>query len=168
MTAPFDPIAIIRVLADHDVECILIGGLAAVLHGSPATTNDADIVPEPSSENLGRLAAMLRSVDARLRVDDEPDGVAFDPHPALLGSISVLDLTTRLGDLDLALRPAGLGDFDELAAAAVEFDVEGVIIRVASLDDVIRSKEAAGRAKDRATLPTLYALRDEIGRQSRD
>lgn len=164
MTAIFDPIAIIRTLAEHDVECVLIGGLAAVLHGSPATTNDADIMPEPSQTNLTRLAAALRDVDARIRVDDEPAGVPFDPHPALLASISVLDTTTMYGDLDVAMAPAGVQDYASLAGAAIEFDIDGFTILVAALDDIIRSKEAADRAEDHATLPLLHALRDEIER----
>ena len=160
MTAVFDPIALIRVLAEHHVECVLIGGLAAVLHGSPATTNDADIMPEMSSENLERVGAALRELDARIR--DGSDGVAFDPHPALLASMSVLNTTTIFGDLDLTFSPAGIDDYESLKRAATEFDVEGAPVLVASLDDIIRSKEAANRPKDHATLPILHALRDEI------
>lgn len=164
MTAPFDPIEIIRVLAEHEVECVLIGGLAGVLHGAPATTNDADIMPEASEQNLIRLSAALRGLDARLRVDSDPEGVAFDPHPALLASMSTLNTSTRFGDLDLTLSPAGIDDYESLRSAAVEFDIEGSRMLVASLDDVIRSKEAADRPKDHATLPLLRAVRDEIGR----
>jgi hypothetical protein len=165
MPAAFDPIAIIRTLADHDVDCVLVGGLGAVLHGSPATTNDADIVPEGSPDNFIRLGNALRELDARLRVVDEPDGVPFDPHPALLASMSALDTTTRHGDLDLTLAPAGIDDYAALRRTARPFDVDGSIIHVAALDDIIHSKETADRPKDRAVLPILYALRDEIARR---
>ncbi len=164
MTAAFDPIAIIHVLTEHDVDCVLIGGLAAVLHGSPATTNDADIMPEMSMENLERVSAALRTLDARLRVSSDPEGVPFVPHPALLASMSVLNTTTRFGDLDLTIAPAGIDDYESLRRASTEFDVDGSTILVASLDDIIRSKETADRAKDHATLPILRALRDEIER----
>lgn len=164
MTAPFDPISIIRVLATHDVDCVLIGGLAAVLHGSPATTNDADVMPDVSDENLARLASALQELDARLRVSSEPDGVAFEPHPALLATMTTLNTTSRFGDLDVTFSPAGVDDYESLKRAATEFDIDGSRILVASLDDIIRSKEAADRPKDHATLPLLYALRDEIGR----
>ena len=143
----------------------MVGGLAAVLHGSPATTNDADIMPELSETNLTRLATALRSLEARLRVASEPGGVEFDPHPALLASMKVLNTTTRFGDLDLTIAPAAIGDYAGVRSRAIEYDVDGVSVWVASLDDVITSKEAADRPKDHATLPILYALRDEIRRR---
>ena len=117
MPAPLDPECLFRALRDHDVDYVLIGGLAAVLHGSPAMTNDADIVPARDGRNLERLAGALRALRARLRVSDTPDGVEFDPHPALLQSMATLNLTTRCGDLDLTFSPAALDDFDALSTA---------------------------------------------------
>jgi hypothetical protein len=164
MPAPLDPECIFRALRDHAVDYVLIGGLAGVLHGSPAMTNDADIVPAKDRDNLERLANALRSLDARLRVADTPDGVPFDPHPALLESMATLNLTTSCGDLDLTFAPAALDDYAALVERSDEFDIDGVRVRVAALRDVIRSKEAAGRAKDHATLPVLHALEEEIAR----
>ena len=63
MVAPLDPECLFRVLAEHDVEYVLVGGLAGVLHGSPAMTNDADIVPSKGEGNLERLADALRALD---------------------------------------------------------------------------------------------------------
>lgn len=163
MTAPFDPQSLLTALADHRVDYVLIGGLAAVLHGSTAMTNDADIFPAPDEANLERLAGALRELGARIRAGD-PDGVDFDPHPALLKSITVLNLTTRFGDLDLAAQPTGLPDHDDVAERATTMEVGELDVLVASLDDIIRSKEAADRPKDRATLPILHALADEIER----
>lgn len=162
MPAPLDPGCIFEVLARHGVDYVLIGGLAAVIHGSPAMTNDADIVPRNTLDNLERVGEALRDLNARLRVEADPDGVAFDPHPTLLASVTTLNMTTRCGDLDLALHPAALDDYEALVAASEEFELEGQRVRVAALGDVIRSKEAAGRAKDHATLPILRALREEI------
>jgi hypothetical protein len=167
MPAPLDPECILRVLAEHKVDYVLIGGLAAVVHGSPAMTNDVDIVPRRESSNLANLAEALRSLEARLRVVDSPEGVAFDPHPALLDSMAMLNMTTRCGDLDLTFTPAGLSDYDGLAAASVLFELAGLPVKVAALSDIIRSKEAANRPKDRATLPILHALADEINRAGR-
>lgn len=164
MPAPFDPECIFRSLAHHDVDFVLIGGLAAVIRGSTAMTNDADIVPSDDPANLARLSAALEDLDARLRVAANPDGVPFEPHPALLASMNILNTTTRCGDLDLTLAPVGIGDYGDLVAHGTMFDLAGVHVRVASLADIIRSKEAAGRAKDHATLPILYALREEIER----
>jgi hypothetical protein len=165
MPAPLDPECLFRALRDHEVDYVLIGGLAAVLHGSPAMTNDADIVPARDGRNLERLAGALRALRARLRVSDTPDGVEFDPHPALLQSMATLILTTRCGDLDLTFSPAALDDFDALSTRAEIFEVSDIRIKVAALSDVIRSKEAAGRPKDHATLPILRALAEEIARR---
>jgi hypothetical protein len=163
MPAPLDPDCLFRTLAAHGVDYVLVGGLAGVLHGSSAMTNDADIVPAPDDANLARLGDALRDLDARIRVPDG-DPVAFDPHPALLHSMATLNTTTRCGDLDLAFRPAALDDYDALVAASETFDLSGQRVRVAALSDIIRSKEAAGRPKDHATLPILRALQEEIRR----
>ncbi|HMK11117.1 MAG TPA: hypothetical protein VK461_06030 [Acidimicrobiales bacterium] len=118
-------------------------------------------MPAADDANLARLADALRSLDARLRVLDDPDGLAFDPHPALLRSMAMLNLTTRCGDLDVAFSPAALDDYDELAARAEVFDIGALTVKVAALADIIRSKEAAARPKDHATLPVLRALAEE-------
>jgi hypothetical protein len=162
MVVPFDPAGIFGVLATHNVEYVLIGGLAAVVRGSPAMTNDADIFPAKTPANLERLAAALAELGARLRVESKPGGVAFDPHPSLLMSMATLNLTTKCGDLDLTFTPAALDDYDELVAASDEYELSGHRVQVAALADIIRSKESAGRAKDHATLPILYALQEEI------
>ena len=120
MPAPLDPECLFRALRDHEVDYVLIGGLAAVLHGSPAMTNDADIVPARDGRNLERLAGALRALRARLRVSDTPDGVEFDPHPALLQSMATLNLTTRCGDLDLT--------FDEKALIQVAIACEQTLL----------------------------------------
>jgi hypothetical protein len=164
MPAPLDPECIFRVLADHAVDYVLVGGLAAVLRGSPAMTNDADIVPATEPANLERLSKALRELDARIRSTDSVDGVPFDPHPALLQSMAMLNMTTRCGDLDVAFAPSGLDDYVALVARSDEFELAGGRVRVAALADVIRSKEAANRPKDHATLPVLRALQEEIRR----
>jgi hypothetical protein len=162
MVAPLDPECLFRTLDEHDVDYVLVGGLAAVLHGSPAMTNDADIVPSKDDDNLERLARALRALEARIRVGDPPEGVPFDPHPALLRTMLMLNMTTRCGDLDLTFSPAALDDYELLRSRSETFDIAGVIVRVAALADIIRSKETAGRAKDHATLPLLRALQEEI------
>lgn len=168
MPAPLDPACIFATLADHNVDYVLIGGLAAVIHGSTAMTNDADIVPDRAQVNLERLADALRDLDARLRVESDPDGLPFDPHPELIASMAMLNMTTRCGDVDLTFTPAGLDDYDELVANSEAMEIAGHHVRVAALADIIRSKTAAGRPKDHATLPILHALQEEIDRMSVD
>lgn len=162
MPAPLDPEGLFRTLDHHGVDYVLIGGLAALVHGSTAMTNDADICPSPEAGNLARLSDALRALGARIRVIEDPAGVAFDPHPALLASMAVLNLTTRCGDLDIALRPAGIEDYESLREHSERFDLYDVEVNVAALADIIRSKEAAGRPKDHATLPILRALSEEL------
>lgn len=165
MPAPLNPTCIFEVLANREVDYVLIGGLAAVIHGSTAMTNDADIVASRDVGNVERLSQALRDLDARLRVESDPDGIAFDPHPALIQSMLMLNMTTRCGDLDLTFSPAALDDYDDLVANSGLIEIEGHSVRVASLTDIIRSKTAAGRAKDHATLPILLALQEEIARR---
>jgi len=162
MAAPFDPARLLDVLSRHGVDHVLIGGLAGALHGSPAATNDADICPARTPDNLARLAAALVELEARIRTESEPDGQAFDRSPAFLGTVELLHTTTSAGDLDISFVPTGTDGHDDLAARAVAFDVGDTRVLVASLDDVIHSKRTAGRPKDLATLPVLEALRDEL------
>lgn len=166
MPVPLDPECLFEVLASHGVDYVVVGGLAAVLHGSPTMTTDVDIVPSDDVANLRRLSAALRDLEARVRSLDEDDGVAFDPHPSLLASVGMLNMTTRCGDLDLTFHPVGLGAYDDVVRGAIAIELDDLVINVAALDDVIRSKVAADRPKDRAVLPVLEALRDEIRARS--
>jgi hypothetical protein len=163
---PLQPQAIVRTLAKHKVEYVLIGGLAAVLHGSPAMTNDADICPDPSVDNLRRLAAALRDMDARIRSDGVPDGLKFAVDEHFLSKMPMVNCTTRYGDFDITSHPAGFDrGYADLVPHAVEFRVDKTRVKVAALVDIIRSKETANRAKDQATLPLLYALQDELAQR---
>lgn len=165
MPDPLRPQELFNTLARHHVDYVLIGGLAATLHGSSALTNDADICPAPSRANLERLAGALRDMDARIRSDRESDGVAFSLDADFLARMNLVNLTTRFGDFDIAFRPTGSLGYDDLVQRAIEVAIDGTIVPVASLTDIIRSKEVANRPKDRATLPILYALQDEIAKR---
>jgi hypothetical protein len=146
----------------HGVRHVLIGGLAAVLHGSPLPTLDAAICPATDPDNLQRLAAALEEVDARIRTPDVTEGVPFPRDAAFLARVSLLNLVTRVGDLDLAFAPAGTLGFADLSGRAIPMVIRGVTVLVAHLEDVIRSKEAANRPKDHRTLPVLRQLLQEI------
>lgn len=165
MTAVFDPERLLKVLERHDVAFVLIGGLAAVAHGSPLPTTDVDVTPRRDVENLDRLAAALRELDARIRTN-EPEGVVFPiDGPFLAAQPRMLNLTTTAGDLDLTFVPAGFaGGYDELSLQSdlVEL-VDGTLTRVATLRAIIRSKEAADREKDRRAMPYLRALLEATG-----
>lgn len=122
-------------------------------------TTDADICPSREGDNLERLAEALRELDARIRAPDVPGGLPFACDAVFLSRIDVaLNMTTRFGDLDVSMTPSGTGGYRDIAPRSVAFSVAGHVVAVASLADVIRSKEAADREKDRAGLPTLRLL----------
>ena len=158
----FDPEAILATLERFGVRYVLIGGLAATLYGSPYLTTDVDITPSSDADNLERLAAALVDLDARLRVANEPDGVLFDRSAQALSGAILWNLMTRHGALDLTLVPSGTTGYDDLRRDAVEINIREIRVVVAALADIIRSKEAADREKDRLTLPTLRRILEEM------
>ena len=157
----FDPVGLLRVLDEHNVAHVVIGGIAAATHGSPSVTGDLDICYQRTPENLEALAAALRELDARLR--GAPDDVGFLLDGPTLAAGDHFTFTTRLGDFDCMATPAGIAGYDELIPNAVIFDVDGLSAPFASIEDLIRMKRAAGRAKDRVEVEILGALRDELG-----
>lgn len=156
--------AVCRVFLDHGVEFVVIGGVAARLHETGHATVDIDICPSSVDENLERLAAALCAVGARLRVEGEPAGIPFDPHPQQLRQMSTLTLVTTYGPVDLCFRPAGFPDgYQALERGRIIIVVSGVNVPVAALADVIASKRSAGRTKDIVALPILEARLRERG-----
>ena len=146
-------------LERYGVEYLIVGGYAARVHGSTRPTRDVDVTPATSAENLDRLAAALGELDARIRSESVPEGVPFDTSGESLMGQRMLNLQTRHGELDLTIRPAAFeGGYDELIGRSTRHTIGEVQVRVAALDDVIRSKESAARAKDIRALPELYRL----------
>jgi hypothetical protein len=164
----FQPIEMLRLLERHEVRYVLIGGLAATLHGSPLRTGDADICPATDPRNLDRLAAALREMEARLRTPDTEQGVPFLCDGPFIAGMSVLTLATRFGDFDVSQQPAGTAGYDDLIGKCVHYHLAELSVPVAALEDIIRSKEAAGRRKDREALPTLRTLLEERRRRERE
>lgn len=156
----------LRRLEGHGVRYVVIGGVGATLHGSPLPTRDADICPARDAPNLDSLAAALQEMGARIRTPDAAGGLPFPCDAVFLGQMKLLNLTTRFGDLDLSFEPSGTSGYDELSPRAVRYDLgDGLLVRVAALEDIIRSKEAANREKDRQALPTLRLLLERIRKQ---
>ena len=147
--APFDPERIVTTLARHDVKYVLIGAVAARLQGFPRMTADADITPARDPDNLRRLAAALRELGARVYTESVPEGLAFDCTAPTLARADLWNLVTSAGRLDVAFVPSGTSGYDDLIRHAVPFDVFGVRLDAASLEDIVRSKVAADRPQDR-------------------
>ncbi len=164
----FDPVAALRALARRGVRFVVVGGVAARLRGAPLLTEDVDVTPDRDPANLQALADALRDLDARLRVPDDPAGVAFPVEAEMLAVNTSWTLVTAAGPLDLVFLPAGSQGYADLVRDASELLVArdpDLSVLVASLRDVIRMKEAAGRAKDRAALPMLRQTLDELRQQ---
>ncbi|MGH7646078.1 MAG: hypothetical protein ACREMR_10895 [Gemmatimonadales bacterium] len=162
--APLDPERLIKVLARHRVRYVLIGAVAARLQGFPRLTADFDITPARDPENVERLAAALRELDARVFTEAVPEGLPFDCSAAMLGRADVWNLTTSAGRVDVAFRPSGTMGYDDLVRDAVHFETFGVELSAASLRDIVRSKEAADRPQDRQD---VLVLREMLKRQGR-
>jgi hypothetical protein len=161
----FEPAEAFRTLTRHDVRYVLIGGLAGEFLGSAIATNDIDICYERTPANMDRLAAALRDLHATLRVAGVEEDVPFVLDGRTLAAGDSFTFKSDAGDLDVLGTPSGTGGFKDLDADATSYDLgEGLVVRVVSLDDLIRMKEAAGRAKDEAHLHVLTALKEMIGR----
>ena len=156
--APLDPERIIRALSEHGVRYVLIGALAARLHGFPRLTADADITPDRARENLVHLAAALRELGARVYTESVPEGLPFDCSAETLSRAELWNFTTAAGRLGVAFVPSGTEGFADLSRNAVRFDVFGVDLLVASLPDIIRSKQAADRPQDRQDVVVMLEM----------
>jgi hypothetical protein len=166
MAEAFDGQAMLEVLQRHSVDFVVVGGFAAVVHGSPIPTRDVDVTPRRSTGNLASLSAALTELDARVRAEGAPEeGIPFANDASSLGAVETWNLMTRFGDLDITFTPSGTTGYDDLRREAVEVSLRGTPVLIASLADVVRSKSAANRDKDRRALPVLREL---LARQRRD
>lgn len=157
-TTPLDLQLLFTTLDKHNVQFVLIGALGATLHGFPRNTRDADITPARDPANLEHLAAALRELDAHIYTEQIPDGLPFDCSRQMLARADIWNLITKAGRLDLAFQPAGTQGFDDLARHAVRFEVYGTVLLAARLEDIIRSKTAAGRPKDRQDVALMREM----------
>ncbi|MGH8894706.1 MAG: hypothetical protein ACRDWY_15600 [Actinomycetes bacterium] len=149
---------LVEVLYRHEVRYVLIGGLAAIIHGSPFPTEDLDIAPETSRDNLARLSDALRELGATICASEVEGPLPFNHNADSLADASVWNLVTSHGGLDLSMTPAGTRGYSDLVRDAGEATIGGVVVTVASLADVIRSKQAANRNKDLRVLPVLREI----------
>jgi len=149
---------ILGVLTARGVDFVVIGGIAAVLHGSATLTNDVDVCFATDETNLAALGAALMELDARLRGVEED--VPFVPDAATLRRIRILTLDTSAGPLDVQVEPDGAPPYPELRRRADRVDIGGFAVLIASLEDLIAMKLAAGRPKDLIAVEELETIRD--------
>jgi hypothetical protein len=170
---PLQAADVLQLLDRHAVRYVVVGGLAATVHGAARVTFDIDLVPEWTDDNLGRLAAALREADAELHTTGVKDPVPYSIDAQSLRQFEVSTWRTRLGDLDVIRgTPKGwrgaLAGYEELRSRAHRREAFGVPILVADLDDVIESKQALAREPDLVALPELHRLRERLRRSDPD
>lgn len=152
--------AALKALTESRVNFVVVGGYAATLYGSGYVTSDLDICYERTPENMERLVTALQSCHPRLR--GAPPGLPFIFDLRTVSQGMNFTLQTDFGDLDLLGYIDGIGEFPEVARNALSTSTYDMECRVVSLDALIRSKRAAGRAKDLNLLPELEALKEEM------
>lgn len=155
---PLDAARIVRVLGSHEVDYVMIGGLAVQAHGHLRTTQDADVLPASGHLNLERLLAALRELDAH------PLGTAPDRSGALemdvLEGRDPLALDSDAGGIDVHRAPPGAPPYAQLRDRALALDIFGVQVRFADRDDLIAMKRAARRPLDLGDIAALTADED--------
>lgn len=164
---PFDPYRILETLHRHGVRFVVVGAFSAVVQGYPLATQDIDVTPAGERENLERIAAALLELGARLRVP-HGEGIAFPIDAKMLDEATAWTLVTDAGPLDLVFVPAGTAGYEDVLRDAVQQELRGVPVLLASIPDVIRMKEAADRPKDHAALPALRQTLEVIRRRERE
>ncbi len=160
-TPDVDVDMILDTLDRHAVDYLVIGGFAVELYDvAVPPTRDIDVTPSVDAANLERLAAALVELEARFRVlGGPPEGVEVPGGitPEWLSTMVTITLATNAGPLDLSFRPDGTDGYEDLIRGRTELEYGDRVVPTASLEDVVRSKEAAGRAKDLVVLPALRA-----------
>lgn len=156
----FRPTALIRALVRAGVDFVVIGGVAVVIQASPRFTRDLDISYATDAANLERLGTLLVALDARLR--DVEDDLPFVPDARTLRNTQMLTLTTSDGDLDLLADPPGSPGYPALRRHADLVDLDGDSVRIASLEDLIEMKRAAGRPQDELDIESLEVARSRL------
>ena len=166
MPDALDARAILEALAEHKVDCVVVGGLAVQTHGFLRGTVDLDIIPRPDLANLSKLGEVLAELRARMFRTSLPVNIT-DPH--VLQRAAFVPLMTDHGRLDvmnIGSTPGAPATYADLRDRALELDLEGIPVVIAGLDDLIRMKRAAGREQDLADIRALTAIDEDLAREA--
>jgi predicted nucleotidyltransferase len=152
----FRPRPIIQLLTARGVDFVVIGGYAAVLHGSARVTRDLDVCYATDAANLAVLGRALTDMNARPAGVDED--VPFVADARTLARVELLTLVTDLGRLDVMTAPAGAPPYGRMRDRADRYDLDGLLVRVAAIPDLVAMKRAVGRKRDLADIEELEAI----------
>jgi hypothetical protein len=147
-------------LIAHEVDFVIVGGVAIRLHSSAYITNDLDFCYSRSKQNLRNLVAALSPFEPRPR--DFPTDLPYIFDEASLNNATHFTFETSIGSIDLLGEVKGVGDYSDAVERSVEFPIYGGLVKALSLDALIDAKTAADRPKDRLVLPELRALREAL------
>ena len=156
MSRELDTAQILAALVTRGVDFVVIGGIAAVVHGSPRITQDLDVTFASDTGNLALLGEALVALEATPRGVTEDVRFVADAHT--LRRVEVLTLDTIAGAFDVLARPTGAPPYGALRQNAVRHEIGGFGVLVASIPDLIAMKRAAGRPKDLADIAELEAI----------
>jgi predicted nucleotidyltransferase len=147
---------LLRRLSDSGLDFVIVGGYAAISHGSSYLTRDVDICVLLTDENIAKLRRALGDWNPKHRMT--PQKLSFLSYPPAGQPLSNIYLQTDKGVVDILTSVLGVGDFVRLKSHAEELEVDGQRYHVISLGDLITAKEAMGREKDLLTAKELRAI----------
>ena len=151
---------LLKRLSEHEVEFVIVGGVASVLHGSNLVTRDLDICAPLTRENLTRILGALSDLTPRFRMT--PDKRPLSANPEDYVGYKNLYLLTDWGQLDILSEIMGLGNHENVARNAITVDLGGISCRVLNLDALILAKKSLNRPRDRQALIELEAIRERL------
>ena len=151
---------LLTVLTKLNIDFVIIGGFAAMVHGSSQVTQDLDICCLLTEEQIATLREGLKNYNPRHRMTTEK--LSFIDHPKQVAGIKNLYLETNLVVLDILSSVAGLGGFDQVVQGAMEIKIDGEVCKILSLEKLIKAKEAMSRLKDKLTVQELKVIAEEL------
>ena len=149
----------LKLLGQHKIECVIIGGVASTLYGSTILTNDLDVCYARNRGNLERLSIALQSVEAKLR--NAPPDLPFLLDAETLRRGLNFTFTTEVGSLDLLGEVRGVGFYEDVIAEAITYELFGYLFPVIEINKLILAKRTAGRPKDLIAVAELEALLEQ-------